>query len=110
VPGITFYARETWSDNVPGVFASVTELATGNTCGKTVVANTDGFVLESIGKVVFAFGHGTDEDADALRGAQRVDVISDSYDICVKTQGDLPAIGWQVVRDRVLDDFEELLL
>jgi len=70
----------------------VAEFATSHTCAKAVIADTDRFVLESVGEVVLAFGHGTNEDADAFRGPKFVDVISDSYNIGVETQRDLSAV------------------
>lgn len=97
-------------DDVPGVFASVTEFAASDTCAQTVIADTDGFVLERVGKVVFSFRHGPDEHADTFRSPERVDVIPDSDHVGVETQGDLPAIGWEVVRDGILDDLEEFFL
>jgi len=106
LPGNTF----SWLYDVPGVFASVTELAASNTCRKAVVADTDGFVLEGVGKVVFALGHGTNEDADALVGSQCVNIISHPDNLGVEAQGDLAAVGWQMICNGVFDDFEQLLL
>jgi hypothetical protein len=80
------------SDDVPRVFASVAEFAASDTGAKAVIADTDRFVLESVGEIVFAFGHGTNEDADAFRGLKFVDIISDSYHLGVETQSDLSAI------------------
>lgn len=86
------------------------KLAACNTGTKTVVADGDGVVLEVVGKVILAFGHGTNEDADALVGCQCLDVVSWAYDGGFKRQGHLPAVGWQVIGDGILDDFEKLLL
>lgn len=59
-----------FSEDIPNLFGSVAELATGNTGTETVVADTDSFVLERIGKVIVALGHGTDENGDTLVGVQ----------------------------------------
>ncbi|KAG9796246.1 hypothetical protein KCU88_g352, partial [Aureobasidium melanogenum] len=72
------------------------ELAAGDAGTETVVADTNSLVLEGIGKVVFALGHGTDKDADALVGAQGVDVISDSDDVGIETQRHFPAVRRKV--------------
>lgn len=53
-------------DDVPRIFTCVTELAAGHACAQAVVADTDGFVFESIGEVILPFRHGSDEDTDAL--------------------------------------------
>ena len=68
------------------------KLAAGDTCTETVVADTDGFVLESVGEVVFAFGHGTNKDADALIGTKSVNVVSDSDNLGVETECDFAAV------------------
>ena len=86
------------------------ELAAGNAGTQTVVADTDRVVLVLVRKVIPSLGHGTDKHADALLRAKRFDVISDTHHGCVETQGDLPAVWRKVVRDGVLDDFQQLLL
>ena len=50
------------SDDVPDVLGGMAKLATCNTGTETVVADTDRFVLELIGKVILAFCHGTYKD------------------------------------------------
>lgn len=97
-------------DNVPRILASVTELAACHAGTQAVVADTDRFVFEGISKVILPFRHGSNEDADALVGSQRVDIIPDSYYVGVETEGHFPAIRWQVVGDGVLDDFQQLFL
>lgn len=42
------------------------KLAAGHAGTQTVIADTDGFILEFISKVVLPFGHGADEDTDAF--------------------------------------------
>lgn len=86
------------------------ELAAGNTGTETEVADGDGVVLEGVGKVVSALGHGTNEDTDALLGPQSPDVVVDTDDGGVETEGDFAAVGGQMVGDGVLDDLEQLLL
>lgn len=86
------------------------EFAAGDTGRQAVVADGDLLVHEGIGKIVGALGHGSDKDADALVLVERVDVVAHTHDALVKTQGDLTAVGGEVVGDGVLDDAEQLLL
>ena len=86
------------------------ELAASNTCGQAVVADTDGLVPEGISEVVFAFGHGSNKDTNTLVGLEGIDIVSDSDDLGVETQGHLPAVGREMVCDGVFDDLEKLLL
>jgi hypothetical protein len=46
----------------------MTKLAASDAGTQAIVADTDGFVLELISKVVFALGHGSNENAYALVG------------------------------------------
>lgn len=86
------------------------ELAASNTGGQAEVADTDGIILEGIGKVIATLGHSTDKDANALFRLELLDVVSDADDGGIETQGDLAAVGRQVIGDGVLDDLEQLLL
>lgn len=99
-----------FSEDIPNLFGSVAELAAGNTGTETVVADTDSFVLERIGKVIVALGHGTDENGDTLVGVQRLQVVLGANHGRVETHGHLAAVGGQVVGDRVLNNLEELFL
>ena len=47
-------------------------------------ADTDGFVLELIGKVVFALGHGSNKNAYALVGREALNVVFDSDHLCLE--------------------------
>lgn len=86
------------------------ELAAGDAGRETVVADRDLLVDKLVSKVVSTLGHGADKDADALVVVQGVDVFADADDRRVEAQRDLAAVRWQVVRDGVRDDLEELLL
>jgi hypothetical protein len=99
-----------FSKDIPNLFGSVAELATGNTGTETVVADTDSFVLERVGKVIVALGHGTDEDGDTLVGVQRLQVVLGTDNGRLETHGHFAAVGGQVVGDRVLNNLEELFL
>lgn len=68
------------------------ELATGHTGTQTIVADTDGVVLEGVGEVVVSLGHGSDEDTDALLGTQRFDIVPSAHDGRFVTEGDLAAV------------------
>lgn len=93
-------------NNVPDVFGGVAKLAAGDTGAEAVVADADGVVLELVCEAVLAFGHGTDEDADALLRSQVGDVVANSNNRCVEGQGHFAAVRWKVVNDWVLDDLE----
>lgn len=97
-------------NDIPHVFCCVTELTTSNACRQAVVADGNLIVLEVVRKVIFALGHCTDEDAYALVGAERLDVVLHSYDRSLEGQGHFPAVGGQMLGDGVLDDPKELLL
>ena len=98
------------SDDVPAVLCGMTELAARDTCGQTEVADGDLLVYQLVGEIVGAAGHSADEHAAALLRTQRVDVVPHTHERGVKTEGDLAAVGREVVRDGVGDDPEELLL
>lgn len=99
-----------FSQNIPNLFGRVAELTTRHTGTETVVADTDALILEGIGKVIVALGHGTDEDGDALIGLQRLQVVPGAHQGGFETHGDLATVGRQVVGDGVLDDLEQFLL
>ena len=100
-----------WSSNdVPNVFRRMTKLAASDTCTQAVIADTDGLVLEIVGKVILAFGHGTNEDTDAFIWGKALNVVFDSDNLCVEAQRDFPAIGRKMVGYRILDNLEELFL
>lgn len=63
-------------DDVPDILCRVTELAASHTGRQAVVADRDRVILELVGKVVASFGHGADEDADALLRTQIGNVVS----------------------------------
>lgn len=70
------------------------ELAASNTGTETVVANSDSFILEFIGKVIATLGHGSDKDTNALLRTEGADIFVDSNDRSFETQSDLAAVGW----------------
>jgi hypothetical protein len=82
------------SNDVPDVLGGVAELTACYTGTETEVANGNGIVLELVGKIIVALGHGTDEHTDTLLGPEGLDVVFDSYDWAFKGEGNLPAIGW----------------
>lgn len=96
--------------DIPHVFGSVTELAASHAGTKTVVADRDRVVLEFVGEVITALGHGADEHANALVWLQTLDVVARPDHLGFEGQRDLAAIGRQVVGDGVLDNLEQLLL
>lgn len=98
------------SQNIPHLLGCVAELAASHTGTETVVADGDGIVLEGVGKVIVALGHGTDKDGDTLAGAQGLDVVLGADNGGLETHSHLTAVRGQVVGNGVLDDLEQLLL
>lgn len=88
----------------------MTELAAGNTGTQTETADTDGVILEGIGKVVTSLGHGTNEDTNTLLGTQVLNIVPNADHRGVETKSDLATIWWQMIGDGVLDDLEKFLL
>lgn len=86
------------------------EFTARHTCTQTVVTDTDGVVLEGVGKVIVTLGHGTNKDANALVGTHGLDVVGGPHDGGLETECHFPAIGGKVIRDGVLDDLQQLLL
>lgn len=86
------------------------ELAAGHAGRQRVVGYTNRVILIFVRKGVVALGHGTNEDADALLRSQVANVVSNSYNGCVKGERHLSAIGWQVIGDWILNDLEQFLL
>lgn len=101
---------ENSSYNIPHVFSCMTEFAASNTGAETVIADRDGFVLESICKVILALCHGSDKDTYAFLRVEILNIVSNSDNFSIETECDLATIRWQMVCDRVLDNLEQLLL
>ena len=98
------------SNDVPNVFRRMTKLAASDTCTQAVIADTDGLVLEIVGKVILAFGHGTNEDTDAFIWCKALNVVFDSDNLCVEAQRDFPAFWRKVICYGILNDLQELFL
>jgi hypothetical protein len=86
------------------------EFAACDTCTEVEIADTDGVVLDGVGEVIISLGHGSNENGYALIFVQTLHVISHSHDFGVEAERNFPTIRGKVVRDRVLDDLDELLL
>ena len=84
----------------------MTKFTAGNTGTQAVVADADRLVFEGVGKVIITFGHGAHENADAFSWAQACNIVSHLNELGVEAQGDLSAVGWQVIGDWILDYFE----
>ena len=93
-------------DDVPHIFRRVAKLTTRNAGTKTEVTDTDSVVLECICKVIFTLGHCTNEDANTLLGSKVCYIVFHSNHGRIKTKGDFPTIGGQMISNGVLDDFE----
>nr|POE48736.1 putative oxidoreductase dlte [Quercus suber] len=95
-------------DHVPDILGSVAELATSHAGTEAVVADTDGVILELVGKGIGTFGHCANEDANALLGAQILDVFTNPNDGGVKGKRDLAAIWREVICDGIANDLQKL--
>lgn len=97
-------------DHIPSIFGGMAEFAASNTGRQAEVADGDGVVFELICESISALCHGTYEDADALLGIQVFDVVAAFHNRRVEGQCYLAAVGRQVVRNGILNDFEQFLL
>jgi uncharacterized Zn-binding protein involved in type VI secretion len=97
-------------EDVPHILCSVTELATCDAGTEVEVADGDAVILEVVGKVIAALGHGTDKDGNALVLVEAGNVVADAHNLRVEAEGDLAAVGGQVVGDGILNDFDQLFL
>jgi len=88
----------------------MTELAARHTRTEREIANTDRIVLELIRKVILPLRHRPHKNANTLLWAQSSNVVSNPDDFGIEAQRDLTAIRGKVLRDWVLDDFEQLFL
>ena len=88
----------------------MTKFAAGYTGAEIEVADSDGIVLDVICEVVVSFGHCTDENSNTFILVETLDVVPHPHHFSVETEGDLPAIGREMVRDGILNDLYELLL
>lgn len=86
------------------------KLATGHTRGETVVADGDFLVDKLVGEIVGTLCHCSDKHTHALLRPDGLNPISDAHQWSIETEGNLAAVGWQVVTDWVLDDSQELFL
>jgi hypothetical protein len=97
-------------EDVPNVLCCVAELAACNAGTEVEVADTDAVVLDSVREVIVTLGHSTNEDGDALVLVEAANVVAQADNLGVETEGDFPAVGWQVISDWVLDHLDQLLL
>ena len=98
------------SYDAPCVFGGMAEFAACHTSAEAVVAYADGLVFEAVREVVLPFCHCPNEDADALAGDERIEIVSDSDYFGVEAECDLSATWRKVVGDGILDDFQQLFL
>lgn len=98
------------SDNIPDIFSGVAEFTACNTGAQAVIANTDRFIFEGIGKIIFSFSHSSDENANAFFRCKALDVVSNSDHFGIKTECDFAAVRWQMICYWVFYDFEQFFL
>ena len=88
----------------------MTKLAACDAGTEAVVANTNSFVFERVGKVVLSFGHGSHKDANAFLWGKTVNVVTHSNNISVEGECDFSTVWRQVICYWVLDDLEQFFL
>ena len=88
----------------------MTEFAACNAGTEVKLADGNAVVLEVVREVIVALCHGTNEDCNALILVEACDVIADPYDLRVETERDFPAVRRKVIRNGVLNHFDQLLL
>lgn len=96
-------------DNIPDIFRRMAEFAACYARTERKVADTDRVILELVREIILTLCHGSNKNAYALLRPQICDVISNPYNGCVETQCHLSTVGWQVLRNRVLNDLEKFL-
>lgn len=97
-------------DDVPGILCSVAKLGACHTSGETEIADGDLLVHKLVGEIVGSLGHGTNEHADALIWLQGLHILPNLDNRRIETERDLPAVRRKVIRNRVLDHLQQLLL
>lgn len=97
-------------DDAPDVLSGVAEFAASNAGTEVELADGDAVVFDAVGKIIVAFGHSSDEDADTLVGVQALDVVAYTHNLGVEAECDLSAVGGKVVSDGVLDNLDKLLI
>lgn len=97
-------------DYIPHVLCSMTKLAASHAGTEIKVADTDRFILVFIRKRVVSLCHCTDKDTNALLRADTLDIVVYTHHVCIKRQCHLSAIRRQVIRDWILDHFEQFFL
>jgi hypothetical protein len=88
----------------------VTKFTTCHASTEGIVAYRDCVVFECISKVIIAFCHGANEDANALFGSESLDVILDTYYGAFEGESNLTAVWWKVFGDWVFDHAKEFFL
>ena len=86
------------------------ELTACNAGTEVEVADTDAVVLDSVCEVIVTLCHSTNEDGDALILVEAANVVAQTNNLGVETEGDLAAVGGKVIGNGVLDDFDEFFL
>ena len=97
-------------EDVPNVLCCVAELAACNAGTEVEVADADAVVLDSVREVIVTLRHSTNEDGDALVLVEAANIVAQADNLGVETEGYFPAVGRQVISDRVLDHLDQLLL
>jgi hypothetical protein len=108
--GFPFFLVVFFLHHAPDVPGGMAKLTAGHASTQVEIADTYRIILELVRKVILALGHGTDEHADALVWPEALDVVPDSHHRRVVAERHLSTVGWQMVRDGILDDVDQLFL
>lgn len=93
-------------DDIPHVLYGIAKFSARDARAKAVIANANCVVLKGICEIIFALGHSSHKDADALLGSYICYIVFDPNDIRVETKCDLSATRREMVGDRILDHLE----
>lgn len=93
-------------DDVPDILNGIAEFTARHASTEAVITYTDSVVLEAVGEIVITFGHCTNKNANALLWSYVCNIVFDPDNVSIVAERDLPAVGWKMVSDWILDDLE----
>lgn len=81
-------------EDIPHVLGRMAELTARNAGTEVELTNRDAVVLDVVGKVVVALGHGTNKHGNALALVEASNVVAHSHNLRVKAERYLSAVWW----------------
>ena len=71
------------SNDIPDFFGGVAEFTACDARTQIEITDADAVVLDFVGEVISAFGHGADENTAALIATQTCDIVVDTDNRCI---------------------------